>query len=249
MAIVAVCDCGGQQKLPNSYEGKEVKCLKCGNMIRVGVIGAALSERRLQAGDVTLVARCEPQLEAQADAVLRRIVAQHSGGVGLTDRVKISFGWSELQLQRRGSELLVCEADYTRNPWSDVREDISLAINIGRAQAELAKKVSVKVLLCTFSQSIQTAAGCLAEEEILMWRIRKPKPEDSGWFIGPVDQERLARVHEQGDYDPILSYQLVSLRPELIPALILPMEFKVHFRGKDMISVKDGYDNELLPPQ
>lgn len=243
MAILATCTCGSQQRLPNSYEGKEVKCLKCGKMVRVG--GTGLSERRLQVGSVTLVARCEPSQVQQADMVLKKLAANHSGGVGLIDRVKIQFGWSELQLQRNGSDLWVCEADYSRNPYSDLREDIIVAINIGWAQAELIRKVAAKPMSCTFLQAIQTIAGCFTEHELMMRRIKRPKEEDSGWLIGPTNPTSMAHGHEKGEYETVLSYQLLNLRPSMLQALILPVEFKAYFQGDLLVSVLDGDDREV----
>lgn len=246
MAILAVCSCGGQQRLPSSYEGKQVKCPKCGKMVQVGGGGgAALTERRLKLPTMTLVARCEPQQVQQADSVLNKVAAQQNVGVGLTDKVKLPFGWSELQIQKRGSEMLVCEADYSKNPWSDVREDIIVCIKVGWGQLDLIKKFSANPLSCTFSQGIQTAAGCFAEEELLMRRIKRSKGDDSGWFIGFVDEERMAGVHERSDYETILSYQLLALRPSMVHALMLPLEFKVKFRGDTMTSVIDGDDREI----
>lgn len=246
MSILATCSCGGQQRLPNSYEGKQVKCLKCGKMVQVGGSGAGLSERRLKVGDMTLVARCEASQVQQADSVLNKVAAQQNIGVGLGDKVKIPFGWSELQLQKRGTEMLVCEADYSRNPWADVREDITVCIKVGWGQLDLIKKFSANPLACSFSQSIQTAAGCLdSDEELLMRRLKKAKGDDSGWFIGPADQEKLALIHERSDYDTILSYQLLALRPSMVYVLMLPLEFKINFRGDTMTSVMDGDDNVI----
>ncbi|HSP07257.1 MAG TPA: hypothetical protein VLR94_08775 [Acidobacteriota bacterium] len=244
MAILAICSCGMQQRLPNSYDGKEVKCLKCGKMVKVG--GSGLAEHRLQVGSITLVARCEPTQVQQADQVLKRLVANHSGGVGLVDRVKIQFGWSELQLQKRGADLWVCEADYSRNPWSDVREDIIVAINVGWSQADLIRKVSAKPMSCTFTQEIQTISNCFSVQELMMRRIKRPKGEDSGWFIGPTDPAALQDAHEKGEYETILSYQLLTLRFGMVQALLLPLEFKALFSGNTLVSVLDGDDREVL---
>src|SRR5262245_62484673 len=109
MSIVVVCKCGGEQRLPNSYEGKEVKCLKCGAVTVGGVLGASMSERRLEANGIPLVSRCEPSQIPQADAVLKKVVANSNAGVGLVDKARIPLGWSELQLRKQGSELLICE--------------------------------------------------------------------------------------------------------------------------------------------
>lgn len=246
MSILATCSCGGQQRLPNSYEGKQVKCLKCGKMIQVGG-GPALTERRMKIENTTLVARCESQQTQQADSVLKKVANQQHVGVGITDKVKIPFGWSELQIRKQASgEMLVCEADYSQNPWADVREDIVVCIKVGWGQLDLIKKFSANPLTCTFSQSIQTAAGCFDEEELLMRRLKKPKGEDSGWFIGPVDQHRLAVIHEKSEYETILSYQLLTLRPSMVYALMLPIEFKIQFRGDTMTSVVDGDDRTIF---
>lgn len=248
MAILAVCSCGSQQRLPNSYEGKEVPCLKCGKMVRVGDPGASMSERRLEVGKVTLVARCEPSQIQQADAILRKVAAQQSSGVGLVDRVKVHMGWSQLQLQKRGSELLVCEADYSRNPYSDLREDISVVIKVGWGQADLAKKLSVNTMMCTFNQGINITEGCFSEQDLIMRRIKKPKDDDSGWFISPADPAKLAAADEKGEYDTIQSYQLLSRRPGMLSALILPLEFKARFSGDTLVSVLDPDNQEILPP-
>jgi hypothetical protein len=239
MAILAVCTCGSQQKLPNSYEGKEVKCLKCGKMIKVGG-GTSLIERRLQVGQIMLVTRCEPSQAQQADMVLKKIAANHNTGVGLVDRVKIELGWSEVQLQRRGAELFVCEADYSRNPYSDLRDDITVAIKVGWAQADLARKVAAKTMPCTFLQEVQTVAGCFSEPELMMRRIKRPKDEDSGWFIG------LSKPAPHDETEVILSYQLLKHRPGMLQALILPMEYKAYFRGNDLVSVLDADDLEVF---
>lgn len=238
MAILATCGCGAQQRLPNSYDGKEVKCLKCGMMVRVG--GNDLSERRLQVGVITLVARCEASQVSQADMVLKKIAGNNNVGVGLVDRVKIEFGWSEFQLQKRGSEMMICEADYFRNPWSDLRDDIVVALQVGAAQAELARKTGAKPMPCTFVQGIQTVAGCFSQSELMMRRIKRPKDDDSGWFIGPSNPT------SHDDLETILTYQLLKHRPGMLQALMLPIEFKAYFQDNELVSVLDGDDNEVL---
>lgn len=239
MAILATCVCGSQQRLPNSYEGKEVKCLKCGKMVRVG--GTPLSERRLAVGDLTLIARCEPTQVEQADMVLKKIASRQGSGVGLVDRVKIELGWSQVELQKRGSELYVCEADYSRNPWSDLREDIVVAIQVNWAQADLLRKVSAKPMPCTFLQEIQAATECFSEIDLLMRRIKRSKENDSGWLITPANPSAL----NTDETEPILAYQLLKHRPGMVQALLLPLEYKARFRQNDLISVLDPDDNEV----
>lgn len=240
MAILATCVCGSQQRLPNSYEGKEVKCLKCGKMVRVG--GTSLSERRLTVGNLTLVAHCEPAQIEQADMVLKKIASRQGSGVGLVDRVKIELGWSEVQLQKRGSELHVCEADYYHNPWSDLREDIVLAIQVNWSQADLLRKVGAKPMPCTFVQEIQAASGCFSEADLLMRRIKRPKGDDSGWFISIVDPSAL----KTDETETVLSYQLLKHRPGMMQALLLPLEYKARFHENELVSVLDPDDNEVF---
>lgn len=191
----------------------------------------------------TIVIKVSKELTQQADWFLSILYKMHENGdFVLEDGRRIQFGWSSLVLRRIGaSELQLFEPDYFNDPFSDEREDISCSLKNQADQVGFANRAGVTPVFTKFQDKIILEKDSLSSNELFMSRSH-PNPEkfDSGWFIGVRRQNEA-----QPDLDAIYCYQLLKLRPELFPALILPEGFMVFFSQERIEGVLNS-DNQII---
>lgn len=207
---------------------------------------AGLIERRRQAGERTFVARCEARAASNADWLLQTIAGFQQQDKPFADGDRIRFGWSILTLRRKGADWLVCEPDFTRDPVTDVREDVSLTLTIASAQGYVAGRVGVKPADCFFLDWVLVKKGSLAVPRIYMQREDPVAEGDSGWYVAPLPppgaeppkEDPKARLDPK-NYERTPSHRLLTVRPGLLQALALPTGYFVVLDGEEIVGVVD----------
>ena len=161
----------------------------------------------------------EPGLEAQADWVLAQIEGLRAAGVRLDDGKRIPVGWSMLTFRRQADgSLHAFEPDFSPGSSSTERPGATETLRMQALQLGFANLVGAKPETTGFRDKVVLEKGCLAEDDLYMTREPPvPAKGDSGWFIGAR-----RRRDSEAELEAIFAYQLLQLRPELFPALILP---------------------------
>jgi hypothetical protein len=183
-------------------------------------------------------------LQAQADWLLDVLAQMHASGPSLQDGSRIQLGWSILQLKRRlyTGELVVCEPDFTRNPFTDVVEEVTSTLRTLVQQNDLAQRAGAQPVQISFQDKIVLTKGCLEHDAICLQRGEvHPEKGDSGWFIGPQGDRA-----ESPELEAIYAYELVSRRPKLAAALALPSGYMVMASGENIQTVINASDEVVL---
>lgn len=195
---------------------------------------------QLQVGTTCLVAHAADALAPQAEWLLKTLEGLLDGGKRLTEGGRVQVGWSFLTLRLRDNELVVCEPDFDGDPFSGVREDVTLTLTVIGQQNEVLARVGAAGVASSFQDKIVLLKGCLEEPHIYLERNHSAPEGDSGWYIGPVDGHDVG-----GDYDAIYVYQLLRLRPELLQVLSLPPGYLIVFDGVKIKAVLDESEQDV----
>ncbi len=217
--------------------------------------GGESREKRLAVHEWSLVARygvgrhTNPELlDGMADGLLQAVAGFYGQGVGLADGVKVQFGWSGLTLKAEGTDLVICEPDFGRDPLQDTVPEVSVTLSVSLLQALTVNIVKAAAVDCTFKDSVMMARGILDKPQLVMHRHKEPEPGDSGWYIGSIDVDEMQRVSEQKDYEFVPSWMLYKRgRGHLLKVMCLPPHYMAIFDGDTVKGVSDPDDNELWP--
>jgi hypothetical protein len=196
----------------------------------------------LQAGDVRLVTCCDDAFAEPANSLLQAVASFRGRGKGLNDGVTIQFGWSILTLRRQGDELLICEPDFSGDPLTEVREDVTCTLAVLVGQAALINRLGVEPVEVRFDESVLVARGCLADRRVFLQR-GDPSPGDSGWYVGPVDSPAPEQKAENFESLPV--FELLSRRASLLQVLGLPPGYLTVFDGDEIDAIFDEQDRNV----
>jgi hypothetical protein len=193
-------------------------------------------------GSDIVVANADKDLEPQAGWLLSLVESLKDTEKGIKDGTRIRVGWSLIRLYRRGDELHLFEPDFDLDPFSDIRDDVSCTLKVLAVQLEFSKRLGIDSPTdWAFNDKIVLSKGCLSEEKIYLERSPTDSAGDSGWYIGPADKKDRPK-----QYEAIYAYQLLKLRPSLMPLLGLPYGFMAVINDKKIEVVLDPNNKNLL---
>jgi len=123
----------------------------------------------------------EAGLERQAEALLAALEEKHTEGMTLRAGSRIRLGWSFLILQERIGEIVICEPDYTSNPFAETRDDVSVFLRVLASQTALVQMLGVTPIEVSFQDKIVYANGVFESGQLYAERIQpRPDKQDSG---------------------------------------------------------------------
>lgn len=190
----------------------------------------------------SILLRYSSHLREQAQYLESLIIEMSQQGILIEDGVKIQFGWSFLIFREyECNNLIICEPDFFKNPFFDEKQSIDFTIEIQEVQNSFAQRCRIEPVFTLFQDKIILAKGCLNEEKLFMERINPDSEQgDSGWFINRLDHS-----DEEPELEAIYAFQLLVLRPELFPVLILPPGFMVLINNK-VVEKVINHNNEVI---
>jgi hypothetical protein len=184
----------------------------------------------------------EDGLERQAEALLAALEGQHAQGMTVRAGAHIRFGWSFLIFQEGIGELVVCEPDYTSNPFAETRDDVSVFLRVLASQTALVQMLGVTPIEVSFQDKIIYANGVFESGQIYAERIQpRPEKRDSGWFVGFTNGD-----NSQANLRSGYVFQLLTHKPILMQTLLLPPGCIVLLDGNQIRDVVDSDDRSLL---
>jgi hypothetical protein len=163
---------------------------------------------------------CAREYEASAQSLANTLINICKSGVGIFDGVTVEIGWSLLTLVKDSSNsYTVCEPDFRSGQVSELTSDLTTTIKVMRQQIALLNRVGLRATRCRYDQRVIVLKGALDRKRIYADR-NEPKNFDSGWYLGAPDQVGQPSADE---LESIPLYHLLSLRPEIIDVLALPV--------------------------
>jgi hypothetical protein len=184
-----------------------------------------------------LTFRCHEALHLQAEWLLNfvRNIAKKGESEVLRDGNKIQFGWSVLTVVESGpGSFVLVEPDFSDDPFHGVRDNLACTLRVQADQNAFSMKIGVKPIVTSFRDKVVYSKSCIGERSIYLER-RRPRPTDSGWFIG---SNRHDYAHsESEELTACYAYELLRLRPEVMKVLQLPPGYLIAFDGPDVEAV------------
>lgn len=256
MTIRFRCPCGHLLRVPDGNAGKKARCAQCGSVsavpspdVRRSEAAPLGTERRRRAGSVSLLVRCQRDLEGEADSFLDQLVKGLSRF--LHEGSKFFLGWGQFHLIRRSGELVVCEPAFLKEPHEGWVEDLSISLRTRQGQASVVSRVQearpgFRSRDTQWWEGVQVLKGGLAKREVIAIRTAPSEQYGfSGWRFTSIEREaELGRPHGRDDWEIVPSFQLLKLRPTLLHALPLPVGYLAHFQGESLKSVCDDREQE-----
>lgn len=257
MAIEVTCSCGAKQHVPNTAEGTEVKCIRCGKMVLVTLEPqpvpavspqASLVERRLELENYAITAKFQPEYAGDADHLLKTVAASIgiSGVASSADGMKVKVGWSVLTIRQRIQELFLYEPDFLGDAHKDSKEDLSITLRVNAAQARLPRMVpGVRLIGCTCFDTLQVPEDVFAYRKIYMRRIKAPIHSETGLYLSGMDPAEAIKVKEPEPTKNWETFHLLKERPAILQALGLPADYAAEFDGNELTCIY-GPKNKIV---
>src|SRR5699024_1918299 len=189
--------------------------------------------------DKLIIMTAEKELEPQMESLF--MIIENVNSDEIIDGLSFQVGWSIYYLKEmEDRQFTVLSPDYSNDPFEGVTEDLTLALWTQLEQVHFLRKLNIEGLSIKFSDIIILSKGVLELENIYLQRTGNVEQEDSGWFIGAVEEDDNTELYA------MYSYQLLKIRPELIQVLALPNDYMVILEGKEIKAVLNENDQDVL---
>jgi tetratricopeptide (TPR) repeat protein len=170
-----------------------------------------------------------PQMLDHAVARMLELAAEcRTRPPGVKDGTRIQYGWTVITLRARGSELVLCEPDFARDPQLHVREDVSFTA-MSTVQW-IASQALVRDLpdgpQTTYLDLVRATPGALASPNVTLARTAD-------------DWELRAAGDDAEASDELPLYHFARERPHLLKAIWLPAGWTAVFEDHRLTSVLD----------
>jgi len=186
-----------------------------------------------------IIVTAEKELEPQIESLF--VILEQVDRNNLIHGFSIQVGWSVYYLhERETGNFILTSPDYSRNPFEDITEDLTLALWVQLEQGHFLRKINVDGLSIKFSDKIILCKGVLELEKIYLQRNGNVEKGDSGWYIGPVEEDNTTELYA------LYAYQLLKIKPEIIQVLALPNEYMVVFEGNKVKAVLNENDLDVF---
>lgn len=155
----------------------------------------------------------------------------------IVDGFAVQIGWSIFILSEREDGYHVLVPDYTKNPFQDTTDDLTIALWVQLEQVHCVRQLNLESVTTKFNDKIVIAKNVLQLDEIYLQRSSDCDEDDSGWYIGPVNE-----ADETGELEAISAYELLKIRPSIIQVLSLPYEYVAVFEKDNIKAILDEND-------
>lgn len=191
-------------------------------------------------GNKVVVVQVEHELKMQVESLFN--IFETIKREKWTDGFSIQIGWSNFIVSIKGEEYYILSPDYSRNPFEDYTEDLTLALWVQLEQVHFLRKLNMgNGEDVSFSDKVVVAKNILEVDSIYLQRSGGAERGGSGWYIGPVNEE-----DDTEELEAFYAYQLLKIRPSLIQVLALPYEYMVIFERDKVKAVLNERDEDIL---
>ncbi|CAK8585117.1 immunity protein Imm33 domain-containing protein [Priestia megaterium] len=191
-------------------------------------------------GDKVVVIQAENELEMQVEnlfSIFETIETEK-----WVEGFSIQIGWSRFIVSIKGKEYHILSPDYSKNPFEDDTEDLTLALWVQLEQVHFLRKLNINNgETVRFSDKVVVAKNILEVDSIYLQRSSNCEQGDSGWYIGAVNEE-----DDTEELEAFYAYQLLKIRPSLIQVLALPYEYMAVFEKDEVQAVLNENDEDVF---
>ncbi|WP_028399132.1 immunity protein Imm33 domain-containing protein [Ectobacillus panaciterrae] len=188
-------------------------------------------------GGKNIIAKAEEPLSPQVEKLFYLLTTVENK---LVDGFSIQVGWSIFILSEREDGYHIIVPDYTKNPFKDTTEDLTIALWVQLEQVHCLRQLNIEGEMIKFSDKIVIAKNVLQLDEIYLQRSSDCDKDDSGWYIGPVNE-----AEETGELEAIYAYELLKIRPSIIQVLALPYEYLAVFEKDNIKAILNDNDVDI----
>lgn len=186
----------------------------------------------------------EEPLYAQALSMFRAIRTIHQEK--LKNGFKLQIGFSLFIFVETAEGYQIVMPDYTKSPFTDTTEDLTIALWIQLEQADLLQLYHLPGETVRFDDKIVAAENVLQKNQISLQRFTDLG--ESGWCVEEI------KKGDNGEFFPVTAnayesyyiYQLLKIRPALIKALVLPYEYIVVFDGDNIVEILNEQNESVM---
>ncbi len=187
----------------------------------------------------TIIMTAQKELEPQIEILFAKL--EQVDRNKLIHGFSLQVGWSVYYLhERETGNFILTSPDYSRNPFEDTTKDLTLALWVQLDQGHFLRKLNVDGLSIKFSDKIILSKGVLELEKIYLQRNGDVEVGDSGWYIGPVEDDNTIELYA------LYAYQLLKIKPEIIQVLALPNDYMVVFENNEIKAVLNENDVDVF---
>ena len=197
-------------------------------------------------GQWILVVHCGQDLAVQARALLEKLEGLSRTPPGIHEGTTIQFGWSRFRLEAHGMDLVVCEPDFSGDPFHNTVPEVDRSLRVLSEQVAVCKLVSAVGPDVRFDQTIIADKSHIGSSPIFAERRKPDPPEFSGWFVGSFERE--IKLLDENKLEILYVYQLLTLRREVLRVLCLPENYFVVLSDGRIDTIFAGGGIQKWPP-
>ncbi|MEE0264398.1 MAG: hypothetical protein UD936_02130 [Acutalibacteraceae bacterium] len=165
----------------------------------------------------------------------------------IKDGYKIQIGFSlYILVKNSDDDYTVVVGDYTKNPFKDTTEDLTLAFGIQFQQFDILRTYKIAGEAVRFDDKIVVAKGALDKEAISLQRFADLG--ESGWCVEGigVDENGNFVSEETREYESYYAFELLNIRPCLVEILLLPYNYMVIVNGDDVVEILNEQNQSVM---
>lgn len=160
------------------------------------------------------------------------------------DNKSIQIGWNYYIFKKVKDFYQIFVVDYTKNPFKNLTEDLTLSLKIMKEQLLITKKTGlVSDEIITFQDTLLVKKSALNCINVYFEKKYKKENNDSGWYMGNLDDTKPS--NNINDYETIPLYKLLSICPKAISIMNLPVGTIAIIKDNEIIGICDSNNNEV----
>jgi hypothetical protein len=189
-----------------------------------------------QIGSHDVVLECADAYSELAGSVLDTLAELDRAGPQLRPGSTVQFGWSLLTLKAEDDKLRVCEPDFSGDV-SRPRPNIDTTLSVLKEQVSVLRAVGEEGVDVRFTQFVAVGVGAMTTPDLFLKRDAPVADDDSGWFVGRLEDLEAARSAEE--VDALRIWEVLKLRPVLVQVMALPPGYVAIVRGSHVEALLD----------
>ena len=191
---------------------------------------------------------CDAAHEERAESIADLVDALEASKRGVVAGVTVQVGWSMLKLVKHGRRLVLCEPDFSGDPFTSFRPDISTTLDVLARQSARIAELGCEPIDFRYDDKIVFKNGCLSGDKLFATRS-EPTKGDSGWYIAAVDDDDddPQQDNEAEGLEAMFAYELLDTKPHLLDVLTLPVRWVVLF-DESAVTQIINHDDKIVWP-
>ena len=193
---------------------------------------------------ITFSAGAEESLSQQVQILFQAVMTVPPEKI--KDGFKLEIGFSVFFFTQTGSGYSISVPDYSKNPFTDISQDLTAAMRIQSEQTGFIKKYKISAEPVRFDDRIAVSKKAMQSELISLQRFTDLG--GSGWCAEAAETKEDGRlgIVSSDEYELYYIYQLLNIRPAIIRALVLPYGYIAVFEGGTVKAILNEKNENIV---